>query len=69
MTITTAYAAVSYDDFYAERVQYTRRQLRARARAAWRATPQQAVVLLSQYDYARWLWGQFYPERVRAQTA
>jgi hypothetical protein len=72
MTITTAYAAVSYDDFYEERWTYTRKQLRARARAAWRRRPQEAVVLMGSDDYTRWQAGAFFPHRVpagRAQTA
>jgi hypothetical protein len=72
MTIATAYAAVSYDDFYEERWAYTRKQLRARARKAWRAVPQHAVVLMGSDDYTRWQAGAFFPHRVpagRAQTA
>jgi hypothetical protein len=71
MTITTAYAAVSYADFYEEALHLTRKQLRARARKAWRAVPQQAVVLMGSYDYTRWQAGAFFPHRVpagRAQT-
>jgi hypothetical protein len=59
------YVQVSYDDFYHERWNFPRPVLAARAAAAWRRKPQEAVVLMSRADFLRWKRGEFYPDRKR----